>query len=228
MRIMTRLLILGSLLTVIAARGTDSPDPVETRPLQSFQFISQDGKKFTLGDIAHDNLVVSFVFTSCPMPKMCPMTLSVAKDAIEAWENLPRLMRWLKPIHVLAVTIDPERDTPAVLKAWTEKHGLKDLPFTFATGDPAQITAFAARFNVVAFPSEGTIAHNVRTVVLNHRLDIAAEFRDNEEDLGKPLTGKAVVSALPIRPGRLLMLSGALVIIAALGSAIIKRKQRES
>lgn len=199
------------------------------RPLSSFQFTSQEGKPFKIGDLAADhNLVVSFVFTSCPMPKMCPLTLNVAKQAIEEWEKLPVFIRWLKPMHVLAITIDPENDSPTVLKEWTARHGLEGRPFTFATGAPQEITDFAAQFNVAAFPSGNTIAHNVRTFVLNRNMEIAAVFRDNEEELGKELTGKALIAAVPPRPGRLLTLAGALVIVAAIGSAIIRHRQKKA
>lgn len=198
-----------------------------TRPLSSFQFTSHEGKTFKLGDLSQNYLVVSFVFTSCPMPQMCPLTLNIAKQALDEWQKLPVFLRWLKPLHVLAITIDPERDTPPVLMEWTKRHSLENRLFTFATGSPQEITDFAARFNVSAFPSGNTIAHNVRTIILNPKLEVVTEFRDNEEELGKELTGKAVIQAVPPRPGRLLLLSGALVIIAALGSAIIKQRQKK-
>lgn len=202
---------------------------VPPRPLPSFKFTSQEGKEFIIGDLAEaHNLVITFVFTSCPMPRMCPLTLNIAKQAIEEWEKQPVFLRWLKPMYILAITIDPATDTPAVMKEWTERHGLENRPFTFATGTPQDITDFAAQFNVAAFPSGNTIAHNVRTFVLNRNMEVEAVFRDNEEALGKELTGKALVQAVPPRPGRLLTLAGALVIIAALGSAIIRHRQKKA
>lgn len=205
---MTRLLALNLWLAAVAHSAP--------RDLATFAFQDQNGRSFKLEEMRGRYTLVSFVFTACPMPRMCPLTLDIAQRTLTAWQALPGYTRWLKPLHYLAVSIDPERDTPAVLKTWTQRYGLSALPFTFATGRPAEITEFAARFNVVAFPSGGTITHNVRTILLDPKLEIIAEFRDNESSLGVELTPEAVFSEMGPRWGRIIFGLGAALVLVTL------------
>jgi protein SCO1/2 len=75
----------------------------------AFTLVNQDGKTVTEKDFANKYLLIYFGFASCPA--ICPTEL---QKITEAYQALPK--PWQERIQPLFITIDPERDTPAILK----------------------------------------------------------------------------------------------------------------
>ena len=77
---------------------------------KDFSLIDPDGKVRTLADFKGKAVVMFFGYTQCP--DVCPTTLTEMQQA----------MTLLGPqsdkVQVLFVTVDPERDTPAILKQY--------------------------------------------------------------------------------------------------------------
>lgn len=78
-----------------------------------FTLINQDGKTVTNKDFANKYLLIYFGFASCPA--ICPTEL---QKMTEAYEALPKA--WQDRIQPIFITIDPERDTPKILKNYVE------------------------------------------------------------------------------------------------------------
>ena len=95
------------------------------------------GQKRTIGDFAGKVVVVFFGFTQCP--DVCPTTL---QELAEAKAMLGAQSDKLQGIFV---TVDPERDTPQVLRAYTEAF---DPAMVALTGSLEQIEAVAKDFKV--------------------------------------------------------------------------------
>ena len=94
--------------------ATILPAPSE---LAEFSLVSDNGDAFTREDFAGRWNLVFFGFTHCP--DICPITLQVLANARKAMrdaglDELPR---------VVLVSVDPERDTPAVLAAYVANFG---------------------------------------------------------------------------------------------------------
>lgn len=79
----------------------------------SFTLVNQDGKVVTDKDYANKYLLIYFGFASCPA--VCPTEL---QKITEAYQALPKA--WQDRIQPLFITIDPERDTPVILKNYVE------------------------------------------------------------------------------------------------------------
>ena len=94
-----------------------------------------DGKNYTSSDFSGKVQLVFFGFTQCP--DICPTTLA----------ELAEVMRILgdqaNRVQVLLITVDPERDTPEVLRAYVSGF---NPSFLGLTGTPAQIKQVAASF----------------------------------------------------------------------------------
>jgi protein SCO1/2 len=76
-------------------------------------------------------MVVNFVFTTCP--DICPLlTQQMAKIQ-------ERLLGSGASVKLVSISVDPENDTPAVLKKYAEKNGARSAVWSFLTGDLAQI-----------------------------------------------------------------------------------------
>jgi protein SCO1/2 len=112
---------------------------------RDFKLIDHDGRPRTLADFRGKVVVVFFGFTHCP--DVCPTTLG----------ELARTLRKLGPeadrVQVLMVTVDPERDTPQVLKAYVTA---LDPRFIGLTGDAEAIARTAREFKVFYQASPGT------------------------------------------------------------------------
>ena len=104
---------------------------------KDFQLPDQNGKVRTLKDFRGKLVVVFFGYTQCP--DVCPTTLS---DVAEARKLMgPDGAK----VQVLFVTVDPERDTPQVLKGYMANF---DPTFLALRGTPEQLAAVAKDFHV--------------------------------------------------------------------------------
>ncbi len=157
------LILAGSLQ---AARG----------PLPNVSLVNQEGKPFQLNDFKGQYLLVSFVYSRCPLPKMCPLTMRLVNQSLKQWKQaFPD-----KPIQALTVTLDPKTDTPSVLKAYGKTHGVDFGKVTLATGNDKVLDEFASEFNVIGIPERTNINHNLKTVLVSPDLVPLKDFKENE------------------------------------------------
>ncbi len=152
----------------------------EPKPVPDFKVTDQNGKTFQLHELKGSYLLMSFVFTRCPMADMCPLTMKLSRDLIEKWKAQSSLVREGFPLKIVAVTLDPEYDTPVVLKKYVEQQGMDPEHFLFLTGEPKVLSDLASEFNVIGIPNGGTISHNVKTALLNPLMVPLQEYKDNQ------------------------------------------------
>jgi protein SCO1/2 len=112
-------------------------------------------------------VVLTFVYTRCADPRMCP--LESLKYA--------RLQRQIgdAPIKLVELTLDPQFDTPAVLRRYGGAYGEDPRRWTLATGAPASLDDLATRIGIASErTAPGTIVHTEATVVLDRAGAIAS------------------------------------------------------
>ena len=91
------------------------------------------GQPVRLSDFRGKAVVLSFIYTACP--DVCPI---IAENLRVAYEILPEEAR--DDVALLAVTLDPARDTQQALRDFTAVHRLANNPNWFALrGDPATL-----------------------------------------------------------------------------------------
>ena len=95
----------------------------------SFSLRDQDGKMVTDRNFLGKYMLVFFGYTYCP--DVCPTELQVMTQAIEA---MGRAGEAIQPVFI---TIDPERDTPEVLKAYVANFGPRLIGLTGSQGEVA-------------------------------------------------------------------------------------------
>jgi len=127
-----------TLFAVAALTVASVPAPAEDGIGGPFKLTDQDGRSVTDRSYHGEPVLLYFGFTSCP--DVCPTDLArierIAQRVRKAGAPAP------KPVFV---SIDPERDTPAKMKAYVGAFG-KD--FAGLTGTPAQIAQIADRYDV--------------------------------------------------------------------------------
>ena len=103
----------------------------------SFKLVDQDGRVVTDQDFKGRPYLVFFGFTHCP--DICPTALFQVSEIMRA------LGRDADRTRALFITVDPERDTPRVIKDYLSSF---DPHLTGLTGDPAEVAAVTKAYRV--------------------------------------------------------------------------------
>ena len=141
-----------------AVRLIDPP-----RALPPFSLDLADGRKATAATLSGHWTLVFLGFTHCP--DVCPTTLAELAKAQAQWHALPEATR----PRLLFLTVDPERDTPAVAGAYTRFFSPDTLA---ASTSPAELARAAAALGLVYMkvPTTGgdyTMDHSATLVLLD-------------------------------------------------------------
>ena len=138
-------LVLFSAVIFIVTGRTPAPIAMSTVG-GPFQLIDQNAKPITEQDFKGQPFLVFFGFTHCP--DVCPTTLFEVSEIFRA------LGPDAKNLRAMFVTVDPERDTPAVMKDYLASF---DPRIIGVTGDEAAIAAAEKSYRVYAkkVPTDG-------------------------------------------------------------------------
>jgi protein SCO1/2 len=170
------------LLTIALASAT----LFAAEPVKNVALVNQDGKPFQLYDYKGKYVLLTFVYSRCPIAKMCPLTMTLAKRLVTKWKEAKMPV----PLQVVAVTLDPAFDTPPMLKDFGKRHHVDFAHFTLATGNPQVLADLGAAFNIISYPEEGMIAHNMKDILIGPDMVEIKQYKDNEwkpEDVLKDL-----------------------------------------
>ncbi len=145
------------------------------------EFVNQDGKRFRLSDHRGKAVLVTFIYTRCPLVDFCPrMTRH-----FEALEEMLRADSELyRRTHLLTLSFDPEFDTPETLRAYAvQMVQATDETFAhweFATGNPESVRELASFLQLEYRTENDEIVHNLRTALLAPDGTLKEIYRGNE------------------------------------------------
>ena len=160
-----------------ARSGFELLRPGETVPNASF--VDQEGARRDFASFKNAPVLMTFIYTKCPMPTFCPLMdrqFKIIQDKMAADPSLGK-------VQLVSVSFDPVTDTPAVLNEHAKKLGADPARWTFLTGDRDEIDKFAMRFGVSitrSLTDPIDIAHNLRTVVIDGAGTIVKTYTGNE------------------------------------------------
>jgi len=139
-------------------------------PAPAFSLATSSGGRLTLADLRGKVAAVTFIYATCT--DTCPML--TAKLASLG----PRLgADFGSKVKFVAITVDPERDTPAVLKHYAEAHGARGPGWAFLTGAPAEIQDVARRYGVFARKTErGDVDHTFLTSLVDREGTLRVQY----------------------------------------------------
>jgi protein SCO1 len=130
-------------------------------PAPSFTLTSQEGKPVALDDLRGKVLAVTFIYTGCP--DICPLVTQKMVDVQNALGA-----EFGAKIAFVSITLDPEHDTPAVLKDYAQSWGAKPNGWMFLTGSPAAIRDVTRRYGVFfAKKEDGSVDHTQLTTLVD-------------------------------------------------------------
>jgi protein SCO1/2 len=168
-----RFVVLALLACPITGSTHDAPRNQRLPTIGSapeFALTSQDGARVTLADLRTKVVAVSFIYTSCT--DACPLlTAKMAQVQDELGPNFG------SKIAFISITVDPERDTPEVLREYAQTFGANLAGWTFLTGTPERIREVAQRYGVYVVKSVGgDVDHTFLTSVIDPRGTLRVQY----------------------------------------------------
>lgn len=160
-----------------ASSGFELLKPGEAVP--NVTFTDQDGKRRAFASFKGSRVVLTFIYTSCPMPTFCPL---MDRHFVAIQEKL-KADPSLSDVQLLSVSFDPVVDTPPVLKQHAQKLAADPSRWTFVTGDRDEIDRFASRFGISIardLTDPKNITHNLRTAIVDTDGRLVKAFTGNE------------------------------------------------
>ncbi|MGH8016678.1 MAG: SCO family protein [Opitutaceae bacterium] len=140
--------------------------------LPDFALYDQSGEVVQAARFRGRQIALNFIFTRCPDATMCPAStmkmIELQKLAKEAG---------IANFEIVSITLDPEYDTPGVLRQYAEQRGIDTSNFSFLTGPEAAIKDLMSQLGVLAFQDGPLITHTLATVLIDetgriiHRVD---------------------------------------------------------
>jgi cytochrome oxidase Cu insertion factor (SCO1/SenC/PrrC family) len=140
----------------------------EGAPAPDFQLLDASGNVVRLSDFRGRAVIVTFFYSNCA--EACPPLLARLKDTMARWEG--------KNLAVaLAVTLDPERDTPQALARFGARLGLEDKSLRLLSGSRSELEGVWKAYGVEPKAlSPGVVGHDVRVVLVDRGGRIAYTF----------------------------------------------------
>ena len=179
MKNLMRVFLLITVLT-LAACGGNKVETTMNEPVEDFEATTQDGDTLTRDDLKGQWWVADFIFTNCTTVCL-PMTSNMKKlqDKLEE--------AGVENYHLVSFSVDPERDSPEVLKQYAEDYGADLSNWTFLTGyefDYIKDLAVNSFKNLVAAPAEGDdqIMHASYFFLVNPDGEVIKNYSGTEAD----------------------------------------------
>jgi protein SCO1/2 len=152
--------------------GDDVPD---------FKLVNQFGKAIHLDQFRGRPLLITFIYTRCPVPDFC---LLMSNNFSEVLKQLQKSPKAFENAQLLSISIDPEFDSPSVLHTYGDRYvGKVDPAFRhwqFASGSPEEVRRAADFFGLSYNQKQGQIVHTLQTVLIGSDGKIAKVYGGNQ------------------------------------------------
>lgn len=159
-------------------RHVPDPPPVITA-LPAFELVDQDGQPFSRESLRGKVWVAGLIFTSCP--STCP---KISRAMLELQQ---RFIRERVDVELVSFSVDPENDTPAVLKTYAGHLGADESRWRFVTGPLAAMEAlvvggFASAMDKQSGPGGMIdIAHTTKLVLIDGDGNVRGYYGSDDE-----------------------------------------------
>lgn len=147
--------------------------------IEDFTFTNQNGEQVSKSDLDGEFWIADFIFTNCETVCL-PMT---ANKAV-----LQQMLKdeGLEDVQLVSFSVDPERDSPEVLKEYGEERGIEFDNAHFLTGyDYAEIEQFSIdsfKSAIAEEPDSDQISHTVSFFIVSPNGDAITRFDGTQRD----------------------------------------------
>ena len=135
-----------------------------------FELTNQEGKPFGFAQLKGKIWIADFIFTTCPGP--CPMISSRMSELQKPLENTD--------VHLVSVSVDPEHDTPEILRGYAGKLQAQPNRWDFLTGSKRAIYDLSRNGFKLAIADgsteTGTPVHSTRMILVDREGEIRGYY----------------------------------------------------
>ena len=134
-------------------------------------FVDERGRRQRLSALRGHPYALTFIYTRCKDPKMCPFVSAKLEQVQSRTKGTP--------VDLVEVSLDPAYDRPPVLARYGNLFGADPARWHLLTGDPRTVLDFAARFRILERSAGAdTIVHSERLAIVNAAGRITQLFDD--------------------------------------------------
>jgi protein SCO1/2 len=142
--------------------------PKSGEAIPDFRLVNQDGKPVRLTQYRGKALLITFIYTRCPLPEYCTL---MSNNFAVIDHDLQKDSVLYEKTHLLSISFDPEFDTPKVLRSYGASHtGNYDREtfshWEFLTGDAPEVKKMAQFFGFTYIPEKDQIIHSLQTALI--------------------------------------------------------------
>jgi protein SCO1/2 len=142
--------------------------------VHSFQLVNQNGQPFGSTQLAGKIWIADFIYTTCPGP--CPMISSRMSELQKPLEKTD--------VHLVSFSVDPEKDTPKVLRSYAERLQAEPGRWDFLTGPKSTIYKLSHDGFKLAVSdgsdAQGIPVHSTRMVLVDRHRQIRGYYDATE------------------------------------------------
>jgi len=157
------------------------PAPGDVVP--DFRLRNQDGRTIHLDQFRGRQLLVTFIYTRCPLPNFCPR---VTRNFADIRRRLASNRALYDKTHLLCVSFDPDNDTPERLRAYGASYIGSDAKddfshWDFAVPDKSELARMAQYFDIgMSQGPDNTITHTLSTTLIGADGKVVRFYPGNE------------------------------------------------
>lgn len=154
--------------------------PADTNRVQigqlvpNFDLVDQNGAPFKLTDYHGSAVLVTFIYTRCPLPNFCPL---MSNRFSELQDKLSK--KYPGKVHLISVSFDPQYDTPPVMKQYGEHFAARSKTWSLATGSQQQVDRVAGLFGLIKEREGDGYSHDLRTALISPEGKLVHIWRSN-------------------------------------------------
>ncbi len=151
------------------------PKPGDEVP--DFALVIQNGKRVSFHQYRGRAVLLTFIYTRCPLPDYCPLMTDNFFEIERALESEPALY---SKTHLLSISVDPEYDTPKVLREYAATHQADTSHWDFAGGSKDEVKRVATFFGMQYWRDGDQVVHSLRTAIIDADGKLVKLYRGNE------------------------------------------------
>ena len=150
----------------------------------TFSLYDQEGRVVESTRFRGRQVMINFIFTRCTVAKMCPA-------AVARFQQVQRLAKeaGVANLELVSFTLDPEYDTPGILKEYVLQRAIDTSNYSFLTGPQMAIKSLFSHFGILAEMQGDLLNHTATTVLLDETGKIVFRADGSEWDV-KEFVGK--------------------------------------
>lgn len=130
--------------------------------LPDFALYNQNGEVAQAARWRGKQVMLNFIFTRCPIATMCPASTMRMMET----QRLAREAA-ITDIEFVSITLDPEYDTPGVLREYAETRGIDTTNFSLLTGPEGAIKDLLKQFGILTEMDGPILKHTLATLLIN-------------------------------------------------------------